>query len=193
MANRVCTIAMAWVVLGVASVTAQMTEKKWIVPVVGEQFPEFSLPDLDGSSVSLREELRHGPVVLIVLRGWPGYQCPFCTRQFGDFLSQASELGSRKATVLLVYPGSANGLKKHADEFRASRSMPTNFRFLIDSDFRWVSMNGFRWDAKNETSYPSTLLIDRHGTVRFSAMAKVHGARTSAKQVIEVLSEIQQD
>jgi hypothetical protein len=35
----------------------------------------------------LSTELAHGPVVLVMLRGWPGYQCPFCTRQFGDDIS----------------------------------------------------------------------------------------------------------
>src|SRR5262249_54075654 len=52
-------------------------------PAVGERAPDFSLEALDGTSVSLSAELQSGPIVLVMLRGWPGYQCPFCVRQFG--------------------------------------------------------------------------------------------------------------
>jgi hypothetical protein len=59
-------------------------------PKLGEKAPPFSLLDLDGQRVTFDGELTRGPVVLVLLRGWPGYQCPFCTRQFADFLGHAS-------------------------------------------------------------------------------------------------------
>ena len=47
-------------------------------PKLGEKAPPFSLLDLDGQRITLDGELTHGPVVLVLLRGWPGYQCPCC-------------------------------------------------------------------------------------------------------------------
>ena len=55
-------------------------------PAVGDRAPEFTLEAIDGSRVSLSGELARGPVVLVLLRGWPGYHCPYCVRQFGEFL-----------------------------------------------------------------------------------------------------------
>lgn len=46
-----------------------------------------------------------GPVVLVVLRGFPGYQCSFCNCQVEEFTSHASEFAG--ASVLMVYPGPA--------------------------------------------------------------------------------------
>jgi thioredoxin-dependent peroxiredoxin len=182
-------IAVACIFLGVVTVAAQTTATKDSLHV-GTQFPDFSLTNLDGSRISLRSELHEGPVVLVVLRGWPGYQCPFCTRQFGDLLSHAGEFEKSKATVIFIYPGDSAELRKHAKEFLANRAMPVNFRFLIDPDLGWVTSHGLRWEAKDETSFPSTLLLDRHGEVRFMATAKMHGARILSGQLLEVLAEL---
>src|ERR1700739_2755243 len=48
-----------------------------IMPKVGDKASDFTLAALDGSEVKLSTELAHGPVVSVMLRGWPGYQCPF--------------------------------------------------------------------------------------------------------------------
>ena len=62
-------------------------------PAVGEQEPEFSLKNLDGKTVSLADAHKNGPTVLVMLRGYPGYQCPICTKQFGELLSKATAGG----------------------------------------------------------------------------------------------------
>ena len=36
----------------------------------GHPAPDFALPDADGNVVRLADELRHGPVVLVFLRGF---------------------------------------------------------------------------------------------------------------------------
>src|SRR5262245_11638756 len=73
-------------------------------PAVGEKAPEFTLAALDGARVTLSAELKQGPVVLVLLRGWPGYQCPFCVRQFGEFLGRKADLAAAGARVLWIYP-----------------------------------------------------------------------------------------
>jgi peroxiredoxin Q/BCP len=157
---------------------------------VATKLSDFALTDLDGKLVSLSTTLQKGPAVLVVLRGWPGYQCPFCTRQFGEFLSHAQDFAKYDATVLFVYPGPAAGLAEHAREFRAERPLPPHFRFLVDRDMRWLTEHGLRWKAEGETSYPSTLVLDRQGEVRFAITGKVHGARASTAQLLEVLGEL---
>ena len=96
-------------------------------PSVGEKIRDFSLMSVDGKQLTLSDELKRGPVVLVLLRGWPGYQCPFCTRQFGDFLAHAKELQSSGARVIMVYPGPGENLKQHVDEFIANRELLPNF------------------------------------------------------------------
>lgn len=157
---------------------------------VGRKLSDFTLRDIDGGLVSLSTTLQKGPVVLVVLRGWPGYQCPFCTIQLGEFLSHAKDFAKNHATVLFVYPGPVAGLVEHAREFRAERAFPSEFRFLVDPGMSWLMEHRLRWNAEGETSYPSTYVLDRQGEVRFAITSKVHGARASTAQLLEVLGEL---
>jgi peroxiredoxin Q/BCP len=159
-------------------------------PSVGEKFVDFSLASVDGKQLALSDELKKGPVVLVLLRGWPGYQCPFCTRQFGDFVAHAKELQSSGARVIMVYPGPGENLKQHVDEFIANRDLLPNFHVLVDPDFTFTRSLALRRDAPKETSYPSTFVIDQNWTVRYALVSKTHGGRATADDVLKVLSTL---
>ena len=55
--------------------------------------------------IDLKEQYATGPVVVIVLRGYPGYQCPLCRRQVGALINRAKTLAKAAHKVILVYPG----------------------------------------------------------------------------------------
>jgi len=159
-----------------------------VTPKVGDTAADFSLKALDGAAVRLSEEVARGPLVLVVLRGWPGYQCPFCTRQFGDYLTNAEKFAARGARVLFVYPGPADGLREHARAFTDSRPMPTNFRVLLDPDYTFTNAYGLRWDAPKETAYPSTFVLDGKGIITFAEISREHGGRVPTATVLEALA-----
>ena len=79
-------------------------------PAEGAAAPNFSLKTLGGQTVELAALTSERPVVLLVLRGWPGYQCPLCTKQVHEFVAQAAAFKARGAQVLMVYPGPAEQL-----------------------------------------------------------------------------------
>ena len=76
-------------------------------PAIGDTAPNFTLKTLEAESVELAKVLEEQPVVLVVLRGWPGYQCPLCTRQVLEFVRQAADFSEQGGRVLMVYPGPA--------------------------------------------------------------------------------------
>lgn len=159
-------------------------------PAVGERAPAFSLAALDGSQVALADALRHGPVVLVLGRGWPGYQCPFCTKQFGELRAHANEIERAGASVLWVYPGPAEDLAMHARDFVAGKDLPASIRILADPGFVFTSAYGLRWDAPGETAYPATFVVDQTGIVRFAQVSRVHGGRTPVADVLTALSAL---
>jgi thioredoxin-dependent peroxiredoxin len=159
-------------------------------PMVGKTAPDFTLTAVDGTPVRLAAALAKGPVVLIVGRGWVGYQCPFCNRQFGDFLRHAPEIEAAGARVLWVYPGPAEQVRERANEFAANRAFPPNFAFLLDPGYAFTLSYGLRWDAPNETAYPSTFVIDRAGVVRFAHVSRTHGDRAPATSVLAALAAL---
>jgi thioredoxin-dependent peroxiredoxin len=156
-------------------------------PAVGDKAPDFTLSTLQGKRVRLSELTAKAPVVLVALRGYPGYQCPLCNQQAHDFLKNAQGFADAKAQVILVYPGPPDNLGARAAEFAADKKMPDNFYLLLDPGYEFTNLYGLRWDAPNETAYPSTFLIDQKGIVFFSKISKKHGGRTKAAEVLEIL------
>ena len=156
------------------------------IPKVGEKAPDFSLKSLDDRNVRLRELTAKGSVVLVVLRGWPGYQCPICDRQVQDFIRIKSDFAAAKTQLLFVYPGPADDLKAHAEEFKKwkGKEWPAEFLYVLDPDYKMVNAYALRWEAPRETAYPSTFVIDSKGTVQFSRISHTHGDRTKAADVL---------
>jgi len=156
-------------------------------PAVGDIASDFTLSSIDGERVQLLNLLNKGPVVLLVLRGFPGYQCPVCNAQVGQFLASAKKFDAEKANVILVYPGPADGLKQHAEEFVRGKTLPGNFYLLLDPNFDFTNNYHLRWDARNETAYPSTFVVDPQGKILFAKISMTHGGRGSVEEVLKVL------
>jgi peroxiredoxin Q/BCP len=159
-------------------------------PKLGELAPDFELKTPDDQSVRLSELTRKGNVVLIVLRGWPGYQCPVCTLQVQDYIRASPGLAQANARVVMVYPGPADKLKEHANEFLQDKSWPKEFMLLVDPDYTMVNAYGLRWSAPNETAYPSTFVLDQTGMVRFARVSGSHWNRTKASGILPMVQQL---
>lgn len=156
-------------------------------PQVGEKAPDFALTGTDGKNYRLTELTGQSPVVLVVLRGYPGYQCPFCQRQVQDFVAKTQSFADSGAKVVFVYPGPPDKLNDHASEFLAGKNFPPSFLMLLDPDYQFTNSYGLRWNASNETAYPSIFILDQQGGVMFSRVVKSHSGRMSAAEVLEIL------
>jgi len=158
-------------------------------PAEGDKAPDFELATIDGKKHELKKLVKKGPVVLLMLRGYPTYQCPLCTKQMGDFLNAAKEFKAHGATVVFVYPDKKEGIAEHAQEFITGKKFPPNCLFLLDPEFKFTNSYGLRWEGPKETAYPSTLIIDGDQTVRFVKISKTHGGRTKSKDILAELDK----
>ena len=157
-------------------------------PDIGQKAPDFTLSTPEGHPLSLYGLTSEGTVVLIVLRGYPGYQCPYCQRQVHDFVTNSDRFAALGVQVLLVYPGPSADLDQRAKEFLAKQNeLPANLHLVIDPNYKFTNQYGLRWDAPKETAYPTTFLIDRHGVVFFRKISRAHGDRTTADDVLAEL------
>ena len=158
-------------------------------PAVGAKVPDFTLSTPTGKSVALSTEQKGHALVLVILRGFPGYQCPYCVKQVHDFVDHASDFKAKNARVLLVYPGPPADLDQHAKEFLEKQAeLPSNIVLVTDPDYKVTNLYGLRWDAPHETAYPSTFVLDGKGTVVFEKISHTHGDRLSAQDALDHLS-----
>lgn len=156
---------------------------------VGDKAPDFTLSTPSGKAVQMSEMQQGHDLVLVVLRGFPGYQSPYCMKQVHDFVEHASGFAAKNTTVLLVYPGPPADLDQHANEFLAKQpELPSNVVLVTDPDYTVTNLYGLRWDAPNETAYPSTFILDKKGTIVFEKISHTHGDRMSAQDALDHLS-----
>ena len=117
-------------------------------PPVGAKAPDFTLSTPTGGAVRMSSVQRGHELVLVVLRGFPGYQCPYCVRQVHDYIDHASEFKAKNARIILVYPGPPADLDQHAKEFLAKEAeLPSNVFLVTDPDYTVTNQYGLRWDA----------------------------------------------
>ena len=154
-------------------------------PAVGQIAPDFTLQTTTGQAVNLSTQTGKGTTVLIFLRGYPGYQCPFCQKQAHDFITHAADFAAKKTNVLLVYPGPPADLDQHAREFLAKQAaLPSNVVLVTDPDYKATNLYSLRWDAPNETAYPTTFILDRSRKVLFQKISRSHADRTTASEIL---------
>ncbi len=156
-------------------------------PKVGDEAKDFELAAIGGEKVKLSKLTDAGPVVLVVLRGYPGYQCPICTKQFAELNGKADDFKKAGAKVVFVYPGPSDGLKDKAAEFVKGKDYPAHFTLLLDPDYTFTTAYGLRWDAKGETAYPSTFVLDGKRKVAFAKVGAGHGDRANTDAVLKAL------
>src|SRR5947208_16896501 len=66
---------------------------------------DLSFVDRDGHTVRLADFRGKSPVVLVVMRGFPGSVCPNCSAQTSRLIRNHAEFVKRGAEVLMVFPG----------------------------------------------------------------------------------------
>jgi peroxiredoxin Q/BCP len=106
---------------------------------VGQQLPDMTLVDDQGSDVSLRELTGHR----IVLYFYPKDSTPGCTTQACALRDSWSEFDA--VEDLAVYGVSPDGAASH-QKFRAQHDLP--FHLLVDEDHKLADALGF-WVEKS--------------------------------------------
>ncbi len=157
-------------------------------PEKGAAAPDFTLSTPAGAPVDLAQDAAKGATVLVMLRGYPGYQCPYCVKQVHDFVDHSEGFAAKHAHVLFVYPGPPAELNAHAKEFLEKQAnLPPDIQLVVDPDYKVTNLYGLRWDAPHETAYPATFILDPHRTIAWEKVSHTHGDRTTAEEVLAEL------
>ncbi len=192
MFSRCSGLALAFALILVACQPAKAQHEKVLDFLkVGDTAPDVEFQPLQGDQkVKLSSLAADGPVVLVVLRGWPGYQCPICFRQMGSLVSHADDFKRLGAKVVLVYPGPADELAGHAKDFLKGTELPEPFVMVIDPDYAFTNLYHLRWDEPRETAYPSTFVLDPNRVVKFRKTSFSHGDRSQTDDVLAAVEMI---
>jgi peroxiredoxin len=149
---------------------------------VGEEAPDFDLPDATGKQVRLRDLLDHGLVVLSFQRGeW----CPYCNLELHTWqglLHQVTAAGAQLIAVSPQRPTNALSLtEKHELAFQVLSDVEQTairayrLRYELPAALKDVYANAFGVDLSVQNAdggwtltVPATFVVDQQRRIRFA-------------------------
>jgi len=167
---------------------------------VGDEAPDFTLPDAHGHPVALAEALRQGPAILVFYRGgW----CPYCNIQLRAYqraLPEISALGGRLIAISPQLPdGSLSTAEKNqldfdvlsdlgnivARAFGLVYALPEELREAMRSNGK--ALPGINGDESWELPLPAVYVVDR---TRHIALARVEIDYRNRLEPAEIIASL---
>ena len=118
--------------------SAEMVEKGSHAIALGQQAPQFTLPNAGGEVVSLTQLLDSGPVVVTFYRGsW----CPYCNLQLRAMQSRLTDIHALNAKLVAISPQMPDA--SLSQDERETLAFPV----LSDQDARVATEYGVAWEV----------------------------------------------
>jgi len=137
--GRIFVVALTVFILGACSQGSALE--------IGEKAPEFSLPDINGKTVSL-SDFKGKVVILDFFASW----CPPCRQEVPDFIELEKSYGDKGFAMVGVAVVTASEAKDFAN------NMGINYPVLVD-DGKVSNVYG------PIRSIPTTFVLDKNGKV----------------------------
>lgn len=156
-------------------------------------FSNLALVNLENETVKLGDLIGKKSIVLVMLRGYTGPICPFCSTQTSRLISNYKKFKDRNAEVIIVYPIEKQEDSKEFGQFLLSsrqkaKDFPTEVPFpvFLDPELKTVDQLGIRKDL----SKPATYILDAEGKIRFAYVGSTISDRPSIKSMLAQLDAI---
>lgn len=150
---------------------------------IGDQAPDFSLPNQKGNIISLSSYRGKSPVVVYF---YPKNETPGCTAEACGFRDSYEDFVAEGAEVIGI---SADSQKSHA-AFASNRQLP--FQLCSDRDHQVSKQYGVKGGMFGLMPGRETFVIDRNGTIRhrFSSQMQIDRHISEALEVVKELNKV---
>lgn len=145
---------------------------------VGETAPNFKGKDQNGKTITLKNALKNGKVVVIFYRG---YWCPNCSRAIKNLQDSLQLLTEKNVSVIAISPEGVEGVSKTISKSKASFSILSDeglkiskayhviFKVTEDMDAIHkkykIDVEGNNGTNGNYLPKPSAFIIDKTGKI----------------------------
>ncbi|GGF25252.1 alkyl hydroperoxide reductase [Halobacillus andaensis] len=168
----------------------------------GDQAPDFTLPDPNGNSINLSNQLDIGPVIVTFYRGgW----CPYCNMELREYQQILNEIHDAGGELIAISPqtpdyslstAQKNELSFHvlsdvgnkvAREYQLVYPVPD---YLVDIyKEKGLDVDKHNGDDTWELPVAATYVIDRNGTIVYEYTKADYKDRAEPSEVLEVLKK----
>ena len=157
----------------------------------GRSLPDFAASDEQGNPVR-STQLVGSPTVMLFVRGnW----CPFCTKQVEGLTKVYKDIVDLGAKLIFVTP------KPLETTRRVAKFFEVEFDFWLDDELAAAKQlglvmphgvpDGHQKEYGEDTVWPTALVIDAAGTIRFANLARLVIDRPDPKLLMSELRKLQ--
>jgi peroxiredoxin len=167
---------------------------------IGDQAPDFTLPNSVGEPIRLGERLEAGPVVVVFYRGaW----CPFCDLHLRSIQERLPEIAARGASLVAISPQAPDSSLSLSErlslgfdllsDLDQSVSTEWRLRFELPDALRQVYRDmGMALDEHNADGtwhlpVPATFVLDGAGVVRARHVDPNYRERMPVDDILDAL------
>jgi len=152
--------------------------------LIGKMLPQTRLLSADGDVIDLADSQGQEKVVVVVLRGFSGQVCLYCSTQTAALIDSLPRFSAKGARVVLVYPGTAEAVPQFIQAVRTlGREVPPDITVAIDPDLNMVRGLGI----EDAMAKPTSVILDKQGAV---AWVYVGANMTDRPAVDTLLTEV---
>jgi peroxiredoxin len=156
----------------------------------GKPLPDFRAIDEQGNPMRSTQLVGSPSVILFVRGSW----CPFCNAQVEKLTSYYRDIVDLGAKLIIVTP------KPLQTTRRVARFFEVEFDFWLDDSLeaaeklgllhRTAVPNSFRIEYGKDTVWPTALVVDRSGIIRYTELSKHISDRPDPEVLVNVLRKL---
>ncbi|REC59427.1 AhpC/TSA family protein [Chryseobacterium pennae] len=167
---------------------------------IGDQMPEFSLPNALGKIISSEDILRNGKIILAFYRGsW----CPYCNLELKFLQDHLSRIKDKGATLIAVSPQSPDQslsmMGKNKLEFEVLTDIDNNFAEKLGITFQLqdfvipyykslgINLSDFNKNNDNVLPVPAVFVVDENRVVTYKFLDVNYMNRVDVEELINSL------
>lgn len=123
-------------------------------------------------------------VLFVVLRGWSGEVCIYCSTQTKSLMKNKASFDLENTEVILVYPGPRESIAAFVQltkDLKDDGGEEIPFTICFDTDLSIVEA----LNIKKELASPTSILLDEEGIIRFAYTGETIFDRPSAAVLLE--------
>mgnify|MGYP006299911681 CR=1 FL=1 len=182
-ATAVCALILT---AAVTSCTSETGNAEHDPPQAGDPLPYTRFVNQQGEVVDLARHRGTDRVLLVFMRGFDGYVCPYCTRQTSELAERYEEITAAGTRVYIVYPGPAETVPVFLEAVRRQlNGQEEEFPVpvLLDVDLSAVKRLGIRGNL----AAPSTFLVGSDGVLQYVYVGNSFDDRPDVDDILSAL------
>lgn len=155
--------------------------------LVGHPLPQVRFLGATGDVIDLGAyQKEHRPVVVVIMRGFAGQVCLYCAAQTVALCKHLDEFHAAGAEVVIIYPGPTESAPAFLAAVESLRPEPPPMPVAMD-----VSLSLVRGlNIEDNLAKPTSLVLDRHGIVRYAYIGRTMADRPSADDLLRSVHQI---